>query len=119
MEPVNLGRKYSSMCHPPMGMKSDSSDSSVCFPSTYLEQMPEDMELPRRGRITFEYELNSSSENYKDEKTSVSMDLLQIVSVVAKAGDKKPETGEEALDKFVSGKEDDTEESDREDYAAE
>lgn len=122
MDPVNLGRNFESMSCAPVGVPQGETKTSLHFPSVYLESLPEGMELPRRGRVTFEYELCSSSENYKDEKTSVSMDLLQLVSATAKASDKKAETGAQALDKFVAGdkgEEDDSEESDREEYAAE
>lgn len=122
MDPVNLGRKYDSPCCAP-AMSCDEKDGSrISFPSVYLENMPSDVVLPKRGRITFEYELNNISERVKDEKICYSLDILQLVSAVAKPG-AKAESGAVALDKFVAkingADESDDESSNRDEYVAE
>ncbi len=103
-----------------------SDDDRISFPSVYLENVPSGVKMPKRGRITFEYELSNVNERVKDEKICFTLDLLQLVDVTAKASSAKPDDGAAALDKFVSKansgddeSEADDESSDREDYVAE
>ena len=122
MDPVNLGRKYNSPCCMPAEVSK--ADSTISFPSVYLENLPANVKLPDRGRITFEYELVSVNERVKDEKTCYSLDLLQLVSTTGKSSDKPAETGADALDKFaakIQGDDEgsDEEGSDRSEYVAE
>ena len=134
MDPVNLGRKYNSPCCMPAEVSK--ADSTISFPSVYLENLPANVKLPDRGRITFEYELVSVNERVKDEKTCYSLDLLQLVSttgkssvrveprLAVKSSDKPAETGADALDKFaakIQGDDEgsDEEGSDRSEYVAE
>lgn len=122
MDPINLGKRCSSPgCEPivanPVGYGSD-----ISFPRVYLDDLPEDADLPLSGLITFRYTLCRTTLNHEDEDVDQSIELLQLVEVKG-APEIKAKGGADALDKYAAEKsgdktDSDEEAPDREDYVA-
>lgn len=98
MAPVKLGRKYDSPCCAPVS----DSKSQVCYPSVYLENIK--TALPHGGTITFRFKANSITENVKKEKIDASLDLLEIVDIVADKGEEKAKSPADVLDELAGAK---------------
>lgn len=121
MKPINLGRKYDSpMCCVPSEM---TEKDKVHFPCAYLENV--NAKIPNSGTITFRFEVRSRNERPKDDKTSLDIELLQIVDVKEDTKAEAKLSASETLDKLAAAKtkgdasEEETDSASREDYVEE
>ncbi len=74
-------------------------DPEMYYPCVHID-LPEGVELPDEGTITFQYKMNRVTEDVKNEKTCADMDLTALVDVKADKSSKKEEYGGDALDKL-------------------
>lgn len=97
---IKLGRKGPGS---PVAV-SEPSTSEECFPSLYIDGGKELLDIPASGEMVVKFRRNSVTEGRTNN--SLSLDILEIVSVEAGEESSKKEDSGEALDKLKSEMED-------------
>lgn len=94
--PINLGKPepmFNSM--PDMASR----DPEIYYPSVHID-LPEGVDLPEEGTITFKFKLNRITEDVKNEKCCADLDLVSIVDTKASKSSKEEEYTGDTLDRL-------------------
>jgi len=97
MDPIKLGKKNGCCGTTPLSNEADPS----YYPTLYLD-VPKKLDLPEEGVITLRYKMVRDTTHLKDKpRSSVELDIHEILSVKGDTVKKINSDSEDALDKYA------------------
>lgn len=103
MKTISLGVERPDYGDSPVASQSEPKKTKMSYPSLYISDLKESIEMPDSGEATIKFKVVERRETERDGKTSCSYDLeVQDISFLGKTSSKKEESADDAVEKGLA-----------------